>query len=198
VNPFGAHSSAAFGIAMRIDQLAFMPAMSIGMAVSTLTGQNIGANRYDRVREAFRWSVLISCTLTLLGTILAFSMPAQLMSLFTRDADVVAVGALYLRIVSFGYLMFAVMFASNGVVNGAGHTGATTVFTFIAFWAVRIPLAAYLSIHWGRIEGVWYGNLMGLIAGMVVSVAYYFSGRWKRPVVKRWNMPEPAPVPEIE
>jgi len=185
VNPFGAHSSAAFGIAMRIDQIAFMPAMAVGMAVAALAGQNIGAGRHDRVREVFRSGVALSCGLTSLAAVLAFCLPAWLMGLFTTEADVIAVGATYLRVASLGYLLFAVMFAGNGVVNGAGHTGATTVFTFIAFWAVRIPVAAFLSQHWGRVEGVWYGNLGGLAVGMGVSLAYYFSGRWKRPVIRR-------------
>ena len=185
VNPYGAHSSAAFGIAMRIDQIAFMPAMAVGMAVATLAGQNIGAGHYDRVGEVFRSGVALSCGLTALAAVLAFCLPAWLMGLFTTEADVIAVGATYLRIASLGYLLFAVMFAGNGVVNGAGHTGATTVFTFIAFWAVRIPVAAFLSQHWGRVEGVWYGNLAGLVVGMGVSLAYYFSGRWKKPVVRR-------------
>jgi Na+-driven multidrug efflux pump len=159
--------------------------MAVGMAVATLAGQNIGAGHYDRVGEVFRSGVALSCGLTSLAVVLAFCLPAWLMGLFTTEADVIAVGATYLRIASLGYLLFAVMFAGNGVVNGAGHTGATTVFTFIAFWAVRIPVAAFLSQHWGRVEGVWYGNLAGLVVGMGVSLAYYFSGRWKKPVIRR-------------
>jgi putative MATE family efflux protein len=185
VNGFGTHSAAAYGIASRIDQLAFMPAMAIGMAISTLAGQNIGAGRLDRVRESLWWGMAISCSITLVGCFAAFVIPEFLMRLFSHDADVVATGAGYLRIVAWGYLMFAVMFASNGVVNGAGHTFATTLFTFIAFWLVRIPLAIYLAHHWGRVEGLWVAHVCGLAAGTITSLAYYFSGLWKKTTIRR-------------
>ena len=198
VNRFGTHSSAAYGIAMRIDQLAFMPAMTIGTAVSTLAGQNIGAKRLDRVHQTFRCGIAVSLGITMLASILAFSVPEWLMGLFTRDADVVATGSSYLRAIAIGYLMFAVMFVSNGVVNGSGHTGATTVFTLIGFWGVRVPLAAWLSSRLGRVEGIWYAIVVSLAVGTLISLGYYYSGRWKRPVIRRETAPMPAPFPEAE
>lgn len=184
VNGFGAHCAAAFGIAMRIDQLAFMPAMAVGAAVSTLAGQNIGAHRYDRVREVFRWGIVVSCALTVAGTVAAIAVPVQLVSLFSRDADVVLAGARYLRIVGFGYLLFAILCVSHGVINGSGHTGMTSLFSLIGFWVVRVPLATFLARHLGSVEGVWYAVLVSIAVGSLVSLAYYLSGRWKRPVVK--------------
>jgi putative MATE family efflux protein len=196
VNRFGTHSSAAYGIAMRIDQLAFMPAMAIGMAVSTLSGQNIGAQRFDRVREVFRWGVAVSCGMTMVPSVLAVALPAQLIGMFTRDLDVVVTGAHYLRTIGLGYLMFAVMFVSNGVINGSGHTLATTAFTLVGFWAVRVPLAAYLSGRLGRVEGIWYAIVVSMAVGTIISFGYYFSGRWIRPIVK--HQPPPALAPSAE
>lgn len=182
VNQFGTHSSAAFGIAMRIDQLAFMPAMTIGMAVSTLAGQNIGAKQLERVREVFRCGVGVSLGITAMASLLAFSAPIWLMGLFSQDADVIATGASYLRTIAVGYLMFAVMFTGNGVVNGSGHTGATSVFTLISFWVVRVPLAIWFSSLMGRVEGVWYAVLASLAVGTLLSLGYYFSGHWMKPI----------------
>ncbi len=198
VNQFGSHSAAAFGIGMRIDQLAFMPAMAVGAAVSTLSGQNIGASRYDRVGEVFRWGLVVSCGLTLFGTVLAFALPTQVIGLFTRDADVLLAGTHYLRIVGLGYLLFAVMFVSNGVINGAGHTGATSVFSLIGFWAVRVPLAAYLSNRLGNVDGIWYAVVVSIAVGAAVSLGYYLSGRWKRPVVRMHPAPALAPSADLE
>ncbi|MDX9975216.1 MAG: MATE family efflux transporter [FCB group bacterium] len=198
INRYGAHSSAAFGIAMRIDQLAFMPAMTVGMAVSTLAGQNIGAGRFERVHQVFRWGVALSCAITAVASALALSVPAWLIGLFSNDADVIVVGTQYLRIVGLGYLMFAVMFVSNGVINGAGQTAVTTVFTFITFWAVRVPLAAYLSHRMGTVEGIWYAVLASLVVGTVASLAYYLTGRWKKSLVRKIPEGVMAPTPEID
>jgi putative MATE family efflux protein len=201
VNRFGVHSAAAYGIAMRIDLLAFMPAMAIGMAASTLSGQNIGAHKYDRVRQTFHWGLLVSLGLTLPATLVSIGIPARFMHLFAQDTEVVAIGARYLRVVGFGYLMWAVMFLSNGIINGSGRTMATTMFTLIGFWIVRIPLALFLSRHLGRVEGIWYGILISSFVGAGISVSYYLTGRWKRPVVARTvpiTAPEAEPIPELQ
>lgn len=201
VNRFGVHSAAAYGIAMRIDLLAFMPAMAIGMAASTLSGQNIGAQKYDRVKQTFRWGILVSIGLTLPATLVSIGIPGYFMRLFTHDADVIATGAHYLRIVGFGYLMWAIMFLSNGIINGSGRTMATTMFTLIGFWIVRIPLALFLSRYLDRVEGIWYGILISSFVGATISVSYYLTGRWKKPVVARTTpitAPEAEPLPELQ
>jgi Na+-driven multidrug efflux pump len=114
--------------------------------------------------------------------------PGALLSLFINsriDPQVTAMGTSYLRIVVGCFFFFAVMFVSNGIINGAGHTLVTTGITVIAMWLVRIPLAWWLSqrvMH--RVEGVWIAMGTGFIVAMVVSVGYFLSGRWKVPVVR--------------
>lgn len=184
VNRFGTHCAAAFGAGMRIDQLAFMPAMAIGQAASTLVGQNIGANRYDRVKLILRWGLILGWALTLPASLAALGAPSLLMRMFAEEADVIAIGAHYLRIASVGYLLVTVMFVTNGVINGSGHTIATTMFTLVVFWVVRIPLAALFSRHFDRVDGIWYAILLSFIFGSTMSVSYYLSGRWRRPVAK--------------
>lgn len=201
VNAYGENGAAAYGAAMRIDQLAFMPALTLGMAVSTLAGQNIGAREYDRVKEVFRWGLVLSCGITAVCSVLVVSIPGLILRAFLTDPVVIGVGVHYLRIVGAAYIIFAVMFVANGIINGSGHTLVTTLATFISVWLCRVPAAAYLSKSMHRIEGIWYGMVIGFAAGMAVSLAYYFTGRWKRPVSGRMPAPEPrltelAPMPE--
>ncbi len=183
VNQFGEDATAALGAAGRIDQIASLPAMTFGMAVSTMAGQNIGAGSYDRVRKVFWWGILISGGVTLLLSAMVMALPELLLSLFINrsvDPQVMAMGASYLRIVVGSFVFFAVMFVSNGIINGAGQTLVTTGFTVIAMWLVRIPLAWWLSqrvLH--RVEGVWIAMAVGFFVAMVVSVSYFLSGRWR-------------------
>ncbi len=192
INGYGKNTTAAGGIAMRIDQVAFLPALTMGMAVSTLAGQNIGAKRFDRVGEVFKWGVIIGGGITILVSAIVVSFPHALLVGFTKDPDVLKIAVGYLRIVGSGYVLFAVMFVANGIINGAGHTLATTIFTVVSLWAVRVPLAWYLFGKMGSVRGVWFAMVIGFAVGMVVSVAYYFSGRWKRPVRMR-GKPEYTP-----
>ena len=147
VNGFGDNATAAFGAASRVDQLAFMPAMTFSMAISTLAGQNIGANRHDRIRQIFLWGCLLSGGITLMASVLAVSLPRVLLRIFTPDAAVIDLGADYLRIVGSCYVFFAIMFVTNGVINGSGHTLVTTIISLVSLWVVRVPLAYWLVAH---------------------------------------------------
>jgi putative MATE family efflux protein len=190
VNGFGEDAMAAFGAASRgVDQVAFLPAMTLSLAVSTMTGQNLGAGRPHRIREIFLWGCLLSGGLTLVTSILAVSLPQALLRIFTSDQGVIDLGAEYLRIVGACYLFFAIMFVANGVINGAGHTMVTTVFTLISLWAVRVPAAYWLSREMHSIDGVWYAMSLSFAVSMVLGLGYYFTGRWRRSVVR------PRPIP---
>ena len=114
----------------------------------------------------------------------AISFPGFFLRLFVNDPRVVAVGTGYLHIVAITYVIYAVMFVSHGIINGAGHTLVTTMISMIALWGIRLPLAALLSNHSHRPTGIWYAMLVSVACGMVLSVGVYFSGFWKRPVVK--------------
>jgi len=184
VSAFGTQADAAYGAAIRIDQIAFLPAMSMGMAISTLSGQNIGARQYRRVREVFQWGILLSGGISLFISTLVISFPSIFLRIFITEREVISIGVGYLHIVGITYALYAVMFASNGVINGAGHTLATTVVTLATLWGIRVPLAATLPRYLGGETGIWFAILASASCGMLLSLAYYFSGRWKRPIAR--------------
>jgi putative MATE family efflux protein len=185
VNGFGEVAAATFGVASRVDQLAFMPAMTFSMAVSTLTGQNIGAGKLHRIREIVVWGCTLSGGITLLASALAVGAPGLLLSIFTRDAALIAGGVTYLRIVGACYIFFAIMFVTNGVINGSGHTLMTTIISLVSLWAIRVPVGWWLSQHLGDVKGVWYAMALSFGVAMLVSGGYYATGRWRRPTVRR-------------
>jgi Na+-driven multidrug efflux pump len=182
INQYGSNGTAVFGIAIRVDQLAFLPAMTIGMAVSTLAGQNIGAQRYDRVKQVFNWGILLSGGITLTIAVLANLFPRLLLRLFVQDQTVINMGVPYLRIMSVGYLFISVFFVSNGIINGSGYTYVTTLISIFGLWIVRIPLASYFSHSMHRLDGIWYAIMISMGISMILSTAYYLSGYWKKPL----------------
>lgn len=184
VNAFGASAIAAYGAASRIDGVAFMPAMSLGMAASAITGQNLGAKKPERVKEIFKWGIIMTSAITLIISIFAVSIPRILLSMFTQDKIVLDIGATYLRIEGASYILFAVMFVSNGVINGAGHTFTTMLFSLVSLWVVRVPLSAILSRTQMGLTGIWTAIVISFGVVMTVSLVYYFSGRWKKEVIR--------------
>lgn len=186
VNRFGSVVMAGFGIGQKIDQFAFLPAMSMGIAVSALVGQNLGAGKEERVREIVKWSSILGGGVTSLVSLGAIFFPQAIVALFSSDAVVVQLGASYLRIIAVSYIPFALMFTLSGVLRGAGDTIPAMLITLFSLWAVRIPLAAYLST-WPTLgaQGVFVAIASSPIVGMIIYYFYYRSGRWKRFAVTR-------------
>lgn len=183
VNNYGADATAAFGASGRIEGVVFMPALSIGMAASALTGQNLGAGKPERVKEVFKWGVIMTSVITLTLSAIIVIFPRLLLSMFVHEAKVLDIGVGYLRILGFAYILFAIMFIPNGIINGAGKTLVTMAFTLISLWLIRVPLAALLSFSLG-IKGIWLAIDIGFTVGMFLSLIYYFMGRWKNAVIK--------------
>ena len=191
VNGFGENATAAFGAAIRVDQLAFLPAMTFSLAVSTLAGQNIGAGLYRRVKEVFWWGNAFSGGITLACSALVVAFPDMLLRIFTNDAQVIETGVHYLRIVGPCYVFFAVMFVANGIINGAGHTLVTTVISLISLWIVRVPIAVWLSGRMHSVDGVWYAMAISFFVSMACSLGYYISGAWRTAIARtRPDVPE--------
>lgn len=194
INTFGSNTVAAYGAASRLDSMAFMPSMSMGMAVSALVGQNVGAGKFDRVTAIVRWSNGMAAAVTGLVGLLAITNPTILMKLFTSDAAVLAEGSRYLQVMGFVYVPMALTFTLGGVMRGAGDTMSAMVFTIISLWVFRVPLAYYLSRSLGS-QGIWYGIAISSAAGLIIQYLYYLTGRWKRQVVKKGPM---ASVPAVQ
>lgn len=179
INQYGTDVTAAFGAASRLDQFAFMPAMSIGLAVSALVGQNLGARKFDRVRSTVSWSVLLGLGITSLVSLVAILWPSSLLVLFTDEPAVLAEGSSYLRIMGWAYIPFALMFILSGVMRGAGDTVPAMLATLLSLWGFRVPIAAYLSRSFGS-TGIWLGIAISAIIGMLLQWGYYATGRWQR------------------
>lgn len=186
VNRFGSASIAAFGVASRIDSLAAMPGVAMMMATSNLTAQNLGAGKRERVKQIFKWGLVLNTPLMLILSALCMAFPAAIMGIFVSEPEVIQAGIGYLRMVGAGYLFFIVLYVSNGVINGAGRTISTMLITFLSLCIVRIPLAAWLSHTGLEIQGIWLSIVISMGVSAAASLLYYSSGKWlgavKRPV----------------
>jgi putative MATE family efflux protein len=199
VNFFGADAIAAFGVSSRIDMVATMPAIAIGMAATALTGQNLGARKPERVKEIFKWALLLGTIISGFIAILAIAFPRLILSVFIHHEPVLQIGIHYLRIVGPCYFLFALLFVSMGIVNGAGQTMVTMIFSLISLWAVRVPLAAYLSRHTSfGVKGIWIAMAAGFVVTAGINYLYYFSGRWKKSAVKLQTPADESLQPAIE
>lgn len=185
VNSFGSAATNAFGAVARVDMFAFMPAMSVGMAVSALTGQNLGAQKPRRVKDIFKWGVVMAAVITITISLVAVLLSGVILRVFGLgdDAKVMDIGVTYLRTVGSCYILVGMMFVAGGVINGSGHTVVTMAVSILGFWLVRVPAAWILSRTALGITGIWVGVVLSFTVGMILTVSYYYSGRWKKAVI---------------
>jgi len=196
VNTFGTNVIAAYSVAARIETMAIMPAMNFSMAITTFVGQNLGAQKYDRVKIGVLSTLGMSTGLSMVISLIVVVFRDTLMRLFTSDPMVIEAGGTYLLITGLFYMFFNAMFVFNGVMRGAGDTIIPMFITLFSLWVIRIPFAWFLSARIGEI-GIWWAIPIAWFIGMSFSGIYYRTGRWKKKVlVKSTVFPKVALAPE--
>lgn len=183
VNSFGTDVIAAFSVASRIDAIATIPAMILAQALATFVGQNLGANKPERVKSGLKSTLVITVFVTMVTTTVILLLGNIFMRAFTSDTNVINIGHNYLTIVSLFYILFAVMFIFSGVMRGAGDTLIPMLITLLSLWLVRIPIAWFLAGKMGSEEGIWWSFPIGWGVGLLLSWGYYSTGNWKKKVI---------------
>lgn len=188
---FGIATIAVFGIGSRLDSLCFMPSMAIGMAVTALTGQNLGAGKKDRVLSTVKVASFLSLCMTSFIILLFYLFPKEIVLFFLNNPSIpqdqlqliIAEGTAYLKIISIGYIGISLIFVTNGALQGAGDTIPPMIFAILSFWLFRIPLAWLLSQYTLlQSSGIWLGTTIGFIISAVLSSLYFQFGKWERKI----------------
>ena len=186
VNGFGTDVIAAYSAVNRIDTFVALPVMNFAAALTSFTGQNAGAGKWLRIRRGLRDTLWMSsgCVLVLNVALILFG--RSVLRIFTDDPAVLDVGYECLVVMNATYLIFNLMFVINGMLRGAGATVFTMCITFVSLWLFRVPAAVFLSRIFGE-TGIWWAMPVGWAAGLIGSVLYFYSGRWKNKGVRPGN-----------
>jgi len=181
VSLFGAPALAAYTIAIRIVIFAILPSWGLSNAAATLVGQNLGAGRVDRARNAVwrtgLWNMLF---LGSVGLVFIAFAPA-LIHLFTSDAAVTPVAIDCLRIFSCGNIAYAYGMVLLQAFNGAGDTLTPTYVNLFGFWILEIPLAWYLARHtFLHVNGVFVSVVVAQSVIVLISLMLFRQGRWAK------------------
>lgn len=181
VNTFGNSYSAGYTVGLKIDNLVFLPVQALSNAATALVGQNVGADREDRVRQAAKCVVTACLIWCAVGISLLWPIRRQLVSLFTSTPETVACGAQFVGWVMPAYCLLSIIFSLNSVMRGAGESLVPMLVAVIGQIFVRVP-AVYLLAGWLGPDYMYGGFAVGWLVGAALAVSYFASGRWKR----RW------------
>ena len=177
VNGYGSDFMAGFNAANKIDTFAFMPIQSFANAVTTFTGQNIGAGRLDRVHKGTVAAITMSLIISALALVV-IPLGPFILKMFSSDPAVIDAGMIYLSNVMPLFLLLAIVFTLNAVIRGAGESVIPMIGSLISIWLGRIPAAYYIAANIGK-EYLFYSYGVGWVLWLLISGPYYLSGRWK-------------------
>jgi putative MATE family efflux protein len=156
IRDFGADAQAGFGIGTRVMQAIFLPAMALAFAAAPLAGQNMGAGRHDRVRETFRVAAIGGSLLMALLTLLSQWQAERFIGVFTHDASVIAVGADYLRIISWNFVAQGLIFACSGMFQALGNTVPALLSSFTRVVTFALPALWMAGRPGFELHHLWY------------------------------------------
>lgn len=179
VNSFGTNTLTAYGAAGKIDTIITQAVLTLSGALAAFCGQNIGAGRLDRVKKGVQFTMYTNVALGLLTFAAVYLFGNEMMRIFTKDIDVVAIGKEYLLIIGGFFIVHGALNVYNGALRGAGDTLFPMITSLICLWLIRIPLAYYLSSWLGR-NGIWWAIGISITIGLIVTFVYYKMGFWKR------------------
>lgn len=179
VNNFGTNTLTAYGAAGKIDTIITQAILTLSGALAAFCGQNIGAGKLDRVKKGVRFTMYTNIFLGLLTFAAVYLFGDEMMRVFTKDADVVAIGKEYLLIIGGFFIVHGALNVYNGALRGAGDTLFPMLTSLVCLWLIRIPLAYYLSSWLGR-SGIWWAIGISITIGLIVTFVYYKIGFWKR------------------
>ena len=172
---------------MRVDGYAMLPNFSFGQAMSTFAGQNIGAQRLDRLKDGTRQGLMLSLGTALVLTPLVLLAGPTLMRLFTKEEALVTLAMGMMYILAAGYVAMSVTQVLQGVMRGAGDTVTPMWINFGTTILLRLPVAygmvALLRRYGASVlmqERMVFASLLAVwITGMLVTIIVFRIGKWK-------------------
>jgi putative MATE family efflux protein len=166
----GAEAQAGLGLAGRVMQSLFIPAMSVAFAAAPIAGQNIGAGNLDRARLTFFHAVWMETIVMLVVTVIAQTSSASILRFFTSEPGVIAVGVGFLSIISINFVAQGIIFTASGMFQALGNTIPAMISSGTRVVTFAIP-AWYIHLRPGfQLKQVWWLSVATVTLQTVVSV----------------------------
>ena len=183
---YGTPTIAAFSLVNRINDMVMHPAMGIGAGLTSIVGQNMGAYKIDRIREAFHKAVKLSLLMSLTGTLLIFIFRYQLIYFFTPTAEesVVSQSLEYMFYILPTLPLMGLFSIFQGLFQGSGHTSYSMFMAIGRLWLIRIPLILVLNRFTGLgSRGIWFAMTFSNFMVIVYGFWIYRAKKWTRSVL---------------
>jgi putative MATE family efflux protein len=179
INSEGVITAAAYGVTQQLWNYISMPAMAVGGAVSAMTAQNIGANRWDRVSRITRSGVVFSLIVTTTMVILLALVDRQALGLFLAQNSPAMPIAQHIQLMAtWSFIMFGITFILFGTVRANGSVWPPVVILFASLIPFRLGVAWLMRPYWGA-DAIWLSFPLSSIVTLLMAIAYHRWGGWR-------------------
>jgi putative MATE family efflux protein len=180
VTGFGTMALASYGIGSRILSFIIIPAFGLGMATSTLVGQNLGAQKPDRVKKTIRLSLYIAFgVMSILGLLIYMFASSVAHFFIPNEPETIKQSAVFIRYIAVSFGFMGILIVLVGAFRGAGKTKLSMLLTIFSVWIIRFPLAYILSEFTEMKEiGIWISYPTTNIVTALVGLALLFKYHW--------------------
>ncbi|MFQ8775060.1 MATE family efflux transporter [Finegoldia magna] len=184
IQSYGTTTLAAFSMGNRLSDIFNQGAIGIGMALTSITGQNMGAGKKERSKDIFKRANIIITFFSLASAIIILLFKDQLLSIFIKDRGDIE---LWRQASEYMYFSAIITFfmgyfsAINGFFQGVGKTKLTMYLSLARLWVLRLPLIMMLkSLTNLGSTGIWISILVSNALAVIVGFIIYKRGRWER------------------
>lgn len=160
----GETAVAGFGAAGRLQSFAVVPLLGLSGSIGAIIGQNWGAGRADRARQAMYWASLFCLGYGLVTAIILFAFGNWFADFFTNDPAVMEQFSRYLAISVWGYAGFGLLIVGNGALNAVDRASFALLQSAARVFLVMLPFAWLLRASWGA-EAIYAAELVANLAG---------------------------------
>lgn len=190
VNAFGTDTIAAWTIFGKIDAVIWMVVGSFGIAVTTFSGQNYGARKYDRIKKGTRICLLICVFSVICVSLLLFAFAGPLFSFFTSDSGVIAIGRQMMNIMVPFYFIYAFIEIYSGTIRGVGEVMQSTIITFGGICMLRIAWLIFFVPFHRNIDALVINYPLTWAITAIAFIIYYLRGNWLKRAAARQQLPD--------
>lgn len=179
VNIYGVVASAVDGVGNKFGSLMNIISGALCTAGAAMIGQNFGAGRFDRIKQIFKYSMIISLLSWVVSSAVVLLFPKQIFSIFSTEPEVLEYAPQYFRIAVIFFLGIASMAPPMAVVEGIGNAKLGLIAGILDGVVARIALCTILGSVLG-LPGFWLGNALAGFVCTIIEGAYYLSGKWEK------------------
>lgn len=176
----GTITYAAHQVAIRAESISFMPGWGFGVAATTLIGQNLGAQQYERAEKSGYVARNMALIFATIMGVLFFFFSKYFVMIFSDDPDVIDQASRALKLIAIAQPSTAINLVLSGALRGAGDTRWVTFITGTSVWVVRLTIAAFcvFVLEMGLI-GAWLGMIADIFIRSILFSIRYAKGKWK-------------------